>query len=153
VYYTTTAQRPPKAVRFDFFYMHGITSSIFYPMLFSQPWLSTRSKIRLLEWKGRVDLALYVARGSPELLLNEVVDYPISKDWNAVFRASISNEKDDGHVAKMVRAVAYGEIINKQYEAGGREKGFMITGDMWLKVANMSKPLPSPYTLLKSPAL
>lgn len=119
--------------------MHSVNSSIFFPALLSLPSLSTRSKLRLLEWKGRVDLAMYVSRGSPKLLLEEVTHYQARRDWKSVFESSIRHPKDDGHVSKLVRAVASGERVCKPFEAGGRERGFMIAGDMWLKIGNMSK--------------
>ncbi|KAL2010604.1 hypothetical protein VTN00DRAFT_6411 [Thermoascus crustaceus] len=137
VYYTIAAQRPPKEIKFDFFYMHSVNSSIFFPALLSLPSLSTRAKLRLMEWKGRVDLAMYVSRGSPNLLLEEITNYQPSRDWKAIFDSSIRHSRDDGHVSKMVRAVANGERVCKPFEAGGKERGFIIQGDMWLKIGNM----------------
>ncbi|KAK9367926.1 hypothetical protein V1509DRAFT_105481 [Lipomyces kononenkoae] len=136
VYYTTTAQRPPKQIKFDFFYMHCLNCSIFLPALFSIPSLSLGSKIRLLEWKGRMDLAMYVSRASPKLLLDDVTNYKSHKAWKAVFDSVVKLE-DDGHVSKMTRAVAYGEKVCKPFEGGGKGKGFMIAGDMWLNIGNM----------------
>ncbi|KAK9312397.1 hypothetical protein V1524DRAFT_449697 [Lipomyces starkeyi] len=136
VYYTTTAQRPPKQIKFDFYYMHCVNCSIFFPAFFAIPSLSLASKIRLLEWKGRMDLAMYVSRASPKLRLDEVTNYKSHKGWKAVFD-SVVNGKDDGHVSKMTRAVAHGENVCKPFEGGGKEKGFMIAGDMWLKIGNM----------------
>lgn len=119
--------------------MHSVNSSIFFPALLSLPSLSTRAKLRLMEWKGRVDLAMYVSRGSPNLLLEEITNYQPTRDWKAIFDSSIRHSRDDGHVSKMVRAVANGERVCKPFEAGGKERGFIIQGDMWLKIGNMSK--------------
>lgn len=138
VYYTTTAQHPPKEIKFDFFLMHCVTSSIFYSAFFSRPWINLRTKIRLLEWKGRMDLAMYVSRGVPKLLLEEVTNYPVTRGWNEIFHSSVVHPQDDGHVVKMVRAVANGERVCKPFEGQGKEKGFVIHGDMWLKIGNMS---------------
>ncbi|KAK9321318.1 hypothetical protein V1517DRAFT_326703 [Lipomyces orientalis] len=137
VYYASTAQRPPKQIKFDFYYMHCVNCSIFFPALFSIPSLSLGSKIRLLEWKGRMDLAMYVSRRAPKLLLDEVTNYKSHKGWKEVFDNSVLNERDDGHVSKMTRAVAHGGNVCKPFEGGGKEKGFMIAGDMWLKIGNM----------------
>ena len=60
---------------FDFYYMHCVNSSIFFSAFLAAPWLSTANKARLLEWKGRNDLAMYASRHCPDLLLDEITDY------------------------------------------------------------------------------
>jgi hypothetical protein len=80
-----------------------------------------------------MDLAMYVSCCVPKLFLEEVTYYPAGNDWETVFSSSILHPNDDGHLSKMVRAVANGERLCKPFEAGGKEKGFMINGDMWLK--------------------
>jgi hypothetical protein len=136
---TAAAQRPNKEVKLDFFLMHGTNSSIFFPTFMKLPWLSDHNKARLLEWKVRIDLALYVSRGSPKLYIHEITSYPIKRDWNEVFNFGINNANDDGHVVKMMRAVALGERFCHQYENKGIEGGFPIHGDMWLRIGNMSE--------------
>lgn len=85
-----------------------------------------------------MDLAMYVSRGVPKLLLEEVTNYPVTRGWNEIFHSSVVHPQDDGHVVKMVRAVANGERVCKPFEGQGKEKGFVIHGDMWLKIGNMS---------------
>lgn len=100
--------------------------------------------MRLLEWKGRVDLLLYVSRGAPELRLDEVTKYKPSRDWNGVFSEVIANAQEDGHASKLVRALAHGEEVCRPYETQAKEKGLLITGDMWLKIGNMGTSPPAP---------
>ncbi|KAE8392633.1 hypothetical protein BDV23DRAFT_150778 [Aspergillus alliaceus] len=136
-YFTATAQRPSKQVKFDFFYIHGMNASIFFTKLISLPWLDIRSKIRLLEGMGRLNLLLYVSRNTPELHLNEVTEYQSSRSWEDVFAYANAHPRDDGHIGKLARAMANGERICRPYETKAKERGLMITGDMWLKIGNM----------------
>lgn len=139
VYYTSAAQRPSKEVKIDFFYMHCVNASIFLSKILALPDLDVNSKIRLLEWKGRVDLLMFVSRGVPELRLDEVTRYKASKDWKTIFAHSVAHPGDDGHASKLMRALAHGEEVCRPYEAQAKERGLLITGDMWLKIGNMGK--------------
>ncbi|KAK2743543.1 hypothetical protein FQN57_004840 [Myotisia sp. PD_48] len=134
VYFTGASQNPPKEIKFDFFYLHAVNSCIFLPTLLSQPWMSERNKIRLLEWKGRIDLLIYASRKCPKLLPEEITNYPIKYSWEEVFARVITNPRDDGHAVKLVRLLALGERLCKPYEDN---EGFPIVGDMWLKLGNM----------------
>ncbi|PLB42343.1 questin oxidase family protein [Aspergillus candidus] len=139
VYYTSAAQRPPKKIKLDFFFLHSLNSSIFLSTFVALPFLDVRSKLRLLEWKGRMDLLLYVSRGTPNLLLDEVTGHRASDSWNTLFAHGNAHPGDDGHLSKAMRAIAHGEIICRPFEAQAREGRLAITGDMWLKVGNMAK--------------
>lgn len=134
-YYTGAAQRPDKNVKIDFFLIHCVNSSIFFSRIVQLPFLDTQSKLRLLEWKGRMDLVMYVSRGSPELRLDEVTQYPITNDWSGVFSRCNKHPGDDGHLVKLVRALAHGE---KVCEAVDKDSRMPIHGDMWLKIGNMA---------------
>jgi len=142
VYFTGGAQRPSKVVKYDFYYMHCVNSSIFFSAFMKQEWLSRENKVRILEWKGRNDLAMYASRRSPKILLDEIVNYepkePVSggpeKDWEALFKR-VKDFDDDGHAAKLLRALAHGKQICKKYE-GGEE--YRIKGDMWEKLGHMA---------------
>jgi hypothetical protein len=126
-------------VKFDFFYMHCTNSSIFWPTFNAQPWLSINAKIRLLQWKGWLDLAMYTSRRSPKLLLEEVSTYVPKKleagdaEWKGIFNR-LFEFSDDGHAVKFGRAVANGEQFCKKYED---EDWAKIKGFMWEKVGNM----------------
>lgn len=139
VYYTSAAQRPSKEVKFDFFLMHCVNASIFLSKIVALRSLNVNSKIRLLEWKGRLDLLMFVSRGVPELRLDEVTNYKAPKDWNTIFGKSIVHPEDDGHASKLMRALAHGEEVCRPYEAQAKEKGLLVTGDMWLKIGNMGE--------------
>ena len=136
-YFTCSAQRPPKKVKMDFFLMHAINCSIFFPKFLEQSWLSPANKARLLEWKVRLDLALYVSRASPDLKMDEVRDYqpkkPKEADWQGIFKR-VNRFDDDGHANKFVRALANGERVCGRWEG---ERDFVVKGKDWLQMANM----------------
>jgi len=121
--------------------MHSLNCSIFFSSFLKQSWLSTENKIRLLERKGRTDLALYASRGFPKLLLNEITNYKpnhassgSSDPWSGIFER-IKKFDDDGHGAKLVRALAHGQKICEPYE---EKEDFRIKGDMWLQLGHMA---------------
>jgi hypothetical protein len=139
-YFAACAQRPLKQVKFDFFYMHSVNSSVFWPTFNKLGFLSVEQKVRLLEWKGRTDLMMYVSRGSPDLLLEEVSNYVPKQaaagdaEWRDLFTRAFATD-DDGHIVKLLRAVAVGEILCGKIKTG-EEQG-MIRGPMWRKIGNM----------------
>lgn len=137
-YYTSAAQRRDKTVKFDFFFLHCLNSSIFFSKIIHLPFLTQRTKLRLLEWKGRLDLLLYVSRASPNLLLDEVTRYPVKNDWPAVFSRAVKHPGDDGHLVKMVRALANGQKVCQSYESQGPQV-MPISGNMWLQIGNMGE--------------
>lgn len=136
VYFTGAAQHPPHQVKFDFWNIHAVNLSIFFSAFLRQPWLSTPNKIRLLEWKIRVDLAMYSSPRPAKLLLDEITNYRSKKDssWEDIFKR-VRAYHDDGHACKLVRALAHGEQVCKKYE---HKDGFVIKGDMWRKLGNMA---------------
>ncbi|KAI1952671.1 hypothetical protein LOZ12_000297 [Ophidiomyces ophidiicola] len=134
VYYTGTAQNPPKKIKFDFFYIHCVNSAIFLPVFISLPWISKHNKQRLLEWKGRMDLLVYVSRACPEPRVNEIINYKATKTWQQIFEASFASAREDGHAAKLMRTLAYGEQSERPSNSTG---GFPVKGDMWAKLGNM----------------
>lgn len=84
-----------------------------------------------------MDLLMYVSRGMPDLLLEEVAQYPIKDDWSQIFARSLAHPSDDGHLAKLVRALAHGEKVCQPYESSNRQ--MPIKGDMWLRIGNIGK--------------
>jgi hypothetical protein len=138
VYYTSAAQRRDKEVKFDFFFIHCVNSSIFFSKIIQLPFLTQRTKLRLLEWKGRLDLLMYVSRASPNLLLDEVTRYPVTNDWSALFSRCVTHPADDGHLVKLVRALAHGRTACQPYESKGPQV-MPISGDMWLQIGNMGE--------------
>jgi len=137
IWYTGGAQRPPKLVKFDFYFMHCVNSSIFFPAFVGAEWLSKENKARLLEWKGRNDLAMYASRRSPEILGAEMEKYSPKQPadrWGEIFER-VKNFDDDGHAAKLVRTLAHGKKVSTKFE--GRE-GFKVKGNMWDNLGHMA---------------
>ena len=84
---------------------------------------------------------MYASRRSPEPLLDIIKNYrpkenpPQGDDWETLFDR-VKRHPDDGHAAKLVRALAHGQEVCKPYEDSPR---FRIKGDMWLKLGNMGE--------------
>ncbi|KAJ5735813.1 uncharacterized protein N7483_000938, partial [Penicillium malachiteum] len=133
VYYTAAAQRREKEIKIDFFFIHCVNSAIFFSKFMNLSYLDQKSKLRLLEWKGRMDLVMYVSRNSPALFLDEVTEYPAKDDWNTVISRAVAHQTDDGHLAKLVRVLAHGQNVCQPFESG-----LPISGDMWLRIGNMA---------------
>ena len=134
-YFVGGAQWPGKEVKFDFFYMHCMNASIFFTAFLRQEWMKVEDKVRLLEWKGRLDLAMYASRGCPELRMEEVTGYKARREWGweEIVR-EVAGLPDDGHAPKLIRALKNGEERSKGFEG---QEGFPIKGDMWLQLARM----------------
>jgi hypothetical protein len=130
------AQNPGKEVKLDFFLIHNLNCSVFFPAILQTDWLSLDQKARLLTWKGRFDLVAYAARGSPKLYLDEIANYEPRRPeqgWPELF-ARINIADDEAHATKVVRALASGEERCKGYTG----RAFPVQGDMWLKIAHMA---------------
>lgn len=144
VYFTGGAQHPPKVVKFDFYYMHCVNASIFFSSFLHQFSLSVENQIRLLEWKGRIDLAMYASRRAPEPLMNEITRYQpkISSGeggedpWANIIDRVIRHE-DDGHASKLIRALAHGQKACAPYAE--RDEDFRIKNAMWLQLGHMGE--------------
>ncbi|KAH6658475.1 hypothetical protein BKA67DRAFT_533628 [Truncatella angustata] len=136
-YFAGAAQKPGKARKIDFFYMHDVTSSIFNTVFNRQSWIRVEDKVRLLEHKARFDLVWYATCGAPELHIEDIENFTTGASadwgWDEMFRVS-KGLRDDGHVAKFVRAVKNGEEVSKEFE----DETFPVKGDMWLKLAHMA---------------
>ncbi|KXS94935.1 hypothetical protein AC579_4484 [Pseudocercospora musae] len=135
IYYTGGAQRANKVPKFDFYFIHCVNCSVFFPSFLKQSWLSQANKVRLLEWKIRLDLAMYASRKSPEIRLQDIRSYTPKKasGWDEIFDRVVQFD-DDGHASKLIRAIASGEKICEAYE--GKE-GFMLGGGDWLQLGHM----------------
>jgi hypothetical protein len=140
-YLAGAAQRPGKARRIDFFYMHDVTSSIFLTVLARQPWIRIEDRVRMVEWKARIDLVWYATCGTPELLLTELEGYEAGPSagwsWEKIFDV-LRGLHDDGHVAKFARALKNGEEVSRQFENESNSSAFPVKGDIWLNLARMA---------------
>ncbi|CAO2647435.1 Nn.00g083570.m01.CDS01 [Neocucurbitaria sp. VM-36] len=138
VYYTAASQHPPHQIKYDFFYMHCVNCSIFFSNFLSaaNSFLTPATKRRLLEWKVWNDITMYVSRGCPPLLLDEITKYEPKHDsgWDDIIKR-VNVLEDDGHASKLIRALASGEQVCQEY---GEKDGFMIDGDAWLKLGHMA---------------
>ncbi len=117
--------------------MHSVNSSIAVSSLMKQPWISPSNKSKILEYKGRLDLLQYASRGCPQLLIEEISSYIPKKkeasDWDAIFER-VNQIDDDGHAAKLVRALAHGQRNCAPWE---KSEAFKIKDKMWLQLGNM----------------
>lgn len=119
--------------------MHCINSSIFFSNFLSaaNAFISPATKCRLLEWKVRTDLVVYVSRGCAPLHLDEITKYKpkIDSDWDGVFKRGNKHSTDDGHLVKLLRALANGERVCEKFAT---RDGFVIKGDMWKQMGHMA---------------
>lgn len=135
-YYTAGAQRDQHQRMYDFYYIHCVNCSIFFGSFLKQPWIREANKVRLLQWKVWNDLAMYASRKCPAIRMDLVRDYQPKKPsgWDAIEDRVIAME-DDGHAAKLVRALAHGQKVCRPYE--DREE-FRVKHDDWLQMGHMA---------------
>lgn len=134
--YTAGAQHPPNQVMYDFYFMHCTNCSVFFPAFLKQTWLSAEFKVRLLEWKIRLDLAMYASRRSPEIRLDDVRAYKPKQPsgWDAI-EERVCRFIDDGHAPKLIRALASGQQVCKAYED---RQEFRVKAEDWLQMGHMA---------------
>ncbi|KAK8050756.1 hypothetical protein PG994_012486 [Apiospora phragmitis] len=136
-FFAGAAQREGRPRKIDFFYMHNVTSSLFFTVLARQDWIPLADRVRAVEWKARLDLAWYAVSGCAPLHAANITAYasPSSDGmgWADLFRA-VNQEHDDGHAAKFIRALKNGEEVCRGF---AEDEDFPIKGDMWLRLARM----------------
>jgi hypothetical protein len=128
----------------------------------AQDWIPLETKARLLEWKIRMDLLQYAARGVPELSLEKLAAYQPRKPQaggslegktdsthtcclstsadclvTAEIIARLHDFPDDGHAIKLGRAAVICRNICKKYEDEGRDWLKIKGDDMWAKVCHL----------------
>lgn len=139
-FFAGAAQRLGRPRKIDFFYMHSVTSSIFLTVLINEDWIKLEDRVRLVEWKARLDLAWYAVCGCALLDAVNIASYssPESDDmgWDEISRAVI-RKHDDGHAAKFVRALKSAEEVSSGYVMDWDETYFPLRGNMWLKLAHL----------------
>ncbi|KAL7949130.1 hypothetical protein V8C42DRAFT_313399 [Trichoderma barbatum] len=134
----TAAFHPPNVPKFDFFLIHHLNSSPFFVTLLSFPWLTTSQKVRILEWKIRLDLVQYIARGCPPLRLDALKSFnpkhssgpPATKPEDLLPR--FHGILDDGHTIKVVRAFFIAQELSRKY--AGRPWIRIADDETWLKM-------------------
>jgi hypothetical protein len=92
-----------------------------------------------MEWAGRLHLLHYVAQTAPPLNTAELFTYPTLRSWDQIFSLAINHPFDDGHLAKNIRTLAWGEqVMSKKYD---QAKDIMKPGS-WLKLATLGESRP-----------
>lgn len=134
VYSSIGAQKPPHECRYDFFLIHGTNASIWHSAFLAEPSLSARQKARLLEYTGRCIMLLYASMGCPEPRLDWVLTHRPRlprNDWASVFQRVCLHE-DDGHMSKLVRAIAHARKVSEPYDS---RPEFRVKQHMFLPAA------------------
>ncbi|KAI1654881.1 hypothetical protein F4813DRAFT_368789 [Daldinia decipiens] len=128
---------PGKEPKFDFFIMHHININPIYIILNGLDWIPIESKVRLLEWKIRLDLVQYAARGCPPFELDNIAAYvPRAGKLTSVDEqlALMHTREEDGHGIKLFRAVSIGQTLSEKYED---RPWIRIKGDMWTRIGHL----------------
>lgn len=128
------AQCPPHECRYDFFLIHCTNAALWHSCFLAEPSFTNQQKARLLEYTGRVTLMMYAAMGCPvpkmEWVLSHKPRYP-NTDWNQVIQR-VLNHKDDGHMAKLIRAIKHAEEVSAPYN---HMPEFRVKQNMFLPAA------------------
>ncbi|KAK4185016.1 hypothetical protein QBC35DRAFT_517204 [Podospora australis] len=129
-----------KVPKFDFFLMHHVNSAPIFVTINKQDWIPLATKVRLLEWKVRMDLLQYAARGAPTLDFDRLSNYyPQKPELGGTLDeivARVHNLPDDGHAIKLGRAAVICRNICQRYK--GDNDAFKIQGDeMWKKIVHL----------------
>ncbi|KAK4204213.1 hypothetical protein QBC40DRAFT_164945 [Triangularia verruculosa] len=127
-----------KVPKFDFFLMHHVNAAPFFVSVNKMGSVSERTKRRLLEWKIRMDLLQYVARGCPELRLERLEHYqPKSPEKGKTVEEAVARLHgfgDDGHAIKLGRATVVCRNISRPYE---QKETFRVKGELWEKICHL----------------
>lgn len=115
-YMLGASQHPLKEPAIEFFMMHSVNLSIFYPTFRSIQWLSLEQKARLLTWKGWMDAALYAANACPIFYPERITKYTPKKPggWESII-VRANSYPDDGHTVKLIRALINAQDLSAQY--------------------------------------
>ncbi|KAH6611050.1 hypothetical protein Trco_001070 [Trichoderma cornu-damae] len=138
------AFHPPNVPKFDFYLIHHLNASPFFVTLFSFPWLSASQKARMLEWKIRLDLVQYIARGCPPLRIGDLESFaPKSGSGSCVTNPEhllprFHGIVDDGHTIKVVRALIVAQKLSR-----------MFAGEPWIRIADDETWLKAHLVLLE----
>ncbi|KAK0727325.1 hypothetical protein B0T26DRAFT_747667 [Lasiosphaeria miniovina] len=143
------AVHPPKHPKFDFFLMHHINASPIFATINAQPWIAATTKARVLEWKIRMDLIQYAARGVPDLNLDKIATYrpkttgaPAGTPIETII-ARLHQQPDDGHAIKLGRAARVCRDLCKPFEdawatSASTNTNTVVAGaEQWAAVANL----------------
>ncbi|KAL7797506.1 hypothetical protein V8C37DRAFT_369699 [Trichoderma ceciliae] len=139
------AFHPPNVPKFDFFLIHHLNATPFFVTIFSFPWLPPSQKVRLLEWKIRLDLVQYIARGCPPLRLDAIKSFTPKQDpGDSAAKPEhllprFHEIVDDGHTIKVVRALFIAQELSRKF-----------AGKPWIRIADDETWLKIHHVLLES---
>lgn len=134
---TTAIHRSDKKIKLDFFFIHPTNASVFLPLILESPLIKPAAIQRLVEWKARGDVLMYAHLWCPKLRPEGVRSFTPPAEhqtWDAIFRY-VRSVDDDGHLPKLIRALAAGERFCKPYE---KEQWCMVKGDQWRNMAALA---------------
>jgi hypothetical protein len=117
-YITCSTQRPPHESRFDLFLLHGLTSSVHLVAFLDEPTIGPADLRRIVEYVGRFLIAVYASVGCPEPQLTYALQHQPktkSRTWFDLYNLAAIH-KDDGHLAKAVRALGSAQDISLPYD-------------------------------------
>jgi hypothetical protein len=117
---------------------HCVNASIFWATFNSLPYLNLVKRRRLLEWKGRYDLLIYASQHAPRLYPLEISQYSsLNTNQEPIDQSKLLKHivrfEDDGHVAKLIRAVAHGQSFGEKL--GNNTE---VRNNMWKKMLNIA---------------
>ncbi|KAF2149860.1 hypothetical protein K461DRAFT_270432 [Myriangium duriaei CBS 260.36] len=133
----TAAQTPGKKLKLDFLLIHALNVSIFLPVFLRSSYVAEDAVRRLVEWNARNCLVLYAHVRCPKLYPEIVAGYEGREehgDWERVFREACVRG-GDGHLVKVVRALAAGERWCREWEG---EEWLKVRGQEWRKLAGLT---------------
>ncbi|KAH7056951.1 hypothetical protein B0J12DRAFT_568609 [Macrophomina phaseolina] len=137
-YFCAACQNPPHIPKLDIFTIHSVTGSIFQPLFGPNcSWLSPAQRTRLLEWKARMDVAVYAARRAPAMNKAEITDYKPKipgQSWAELCKRG-ADFPDEGHVCKTIRALAYSAKACGEFE---KPVNGEVSEEMWKKATHLA---------------
>ncbi len=119
---------------------HHINASPIFLTILGQAWISDQAKVRMLEWKIRMDLLQYAACACPALSLAAIETYtPNEKKYRDCVPlrpfdlvSRLHFQEDDGHAIKLGRAALICNDLSQEYD---RESWAIIRGrETWMKI-------------------
>ncbi|KAI0378282.1 hypothetical protein F5Y04DRAFT_291090 [Hypomontagnella monticulosa] len=136
IYIAASAQRAPHQPHYDFFLIHGANACMWHSVFLKESSITRAQQAHFIETTGRLLFFLWAGVGSPvpqlDYLLNVYKPKVPNRGWEQIFEAACLHE-DDGHMIKLIRALAHGEKACKPYD---HLPEFRIKQNMFLHCAN-----------------
>ncbi|KAI1766595.1 hypothetical protein GGR53DRAFT_485901 [Hypoxylon sp. FL1150] len=119
IYIAASAQRAPHQPHYDFFLIHGSNACMWHSVFLQESSITRAQQARLIETTGRLLLFLWAGVGAPvpqlDYLINVYKPKVPNRGWDKLFEAACLHE-DDGHMIKLIRALAHGEKACEPYD-------------------------------------